>query len=167
MGRIENHGPFHFFFTLSCADLLFSENFVSHLEDFSVEYKFSQGKEFVYVNGKPLEEFMKNNIDIYEFIKKNFVNTTLNFQHRLKNFIKHIVMGPSSELKIKYYGYKVRNCIKISFKASFLNCSYVKCFADIKVFISKRLLIEKYSMVKFSTYLWLLDIKIKYAISKV
>ena len=76
-------------------------------------------------------------------------------------------MGPSSELKIKYYGYKVRNCIKISFKASFLNCSYVKCFADIKVFISKRLLIEKYSMVKFSTYLWLLDIKIKYAISKV
>ena len=115
MGRIENHGPFHFFFTLSCADLLFPENFVSHLEDFSVEYKFSQGKEFVYVNGKPLEEFMKDNIDIYDFIKRNFVNTTLNFQHRLKNFIKHIVMSPSSELKIKYYGYKVRNCIQLSF----------------------------------------------------
>ena len=107
MGRIENHGPFHFFFSLSSADVLFTENFVSQLEDCQIEYQFCNGKEFVYVNGKPLEDFMSENMDVYEFVKKNFVNSTLNFQHRVKNFIKHIVMAPSSPLKVKYYGYKV------------------------------------------------------------
>ncbi len=110
MGRIENHGPFHFFFTLSCADKLFTENFISQLEleDYKIEYTFIHGKEFVHVNGKPLDDFMKENIDQYDFMKKNFVNSTLNFQQRLKSFIKHILMAPSSPLKIKYYGYKVK-----------------------------------------------------------
>ena len=107
MGRLENHGPFHFFFTLSCADSLFFENFTSHLEDYDVQYKFNLGKEFVYVNDQLLEDFITSNFDKYELIQKNVVTTTINFQHRLKNFIKFIVMAPSSPLKIKYYGYKV------------------------------------------------------------
>ncbi len=113
MARIENHGPFHFFFTLSCADKLFTENFISNLasENCKIEYYFKHGKEYVNVNGIPLDDYMKENMDQYDFVKKNFVNSTLNFQQRLKNFIKHILMAPSSPLKIKYYGYKVKTQI--------------------------------------------------------
>ena len=33
MAKLDNHGPFHFFFTLSCADKLWEENITAVLEE--------------------------------------------------------------------------------------------------------------------------------------
>ena len=41
IAKLENHGPFQFFFTLSCADMRYDENFTSLLQDHA---RYSQRK---------------------------------------------------------------------------------------------------------------------------
>ena len=38
IAKLENHGPFQIFFTLSCADTRFEENFTSLLQDHKIHY---------------------------------------------------------------------------------------------------------------------------------
>ena len=53
ISKLENLGPFHFFFTLSCADTRYEENFTSLLTDHNIIYKNIKGREraFVIQNG--------------------------------------------------------------------------------------------------------------------
>jgi len=39
IAKLENHGPFQIFFTLSCADTRFEENFTSLLQDHDIHYE--------------------------------------------------------------------------------------------------------------------------------
>ena len=55
--KLENLGPFTFFFTLSCADIRWPENFTSLLEGHKVTYESIHGKEEFYIDDQPLEEF--------------------------------------------------------------------------------------------------------------
>ena len=88
IAKLENLGPFHLFFTLSCGDTRCDENFSSFLAEnnFSLEY-------FVNADGttetkvqskdgelKSLKQFLQEDIDDYEMIRTNVLTATRNFQ---------------------------------------------------------------------------------------
>ena len=49
IAKLENLGPFHFFFTLSCADMRYQENFTSLLQEYNIIYKEEKGHEKAYL----------------------------------------------------------------------------------------------------------------------
>ena len=107
IAKLENLGPFSFFFTLSCADMRWSENFTSLLQDQNISYKYKNGEEQITINDCDWQEWLKENESRHDFIKNNLLNATLTFHHRVKMFIKHIIKSKGSPLKVKYHSYKV------------------------------------------------------------
>ena len=113
----QNLGPFQFFFTLSCADSRWNENFSSILRNLGVSMKYefdSNGAEITKVTNKNGEEFelidyLKTEIDQsqHEMIRTNILNASRNYNHRVKAFIKQIVMDKSNPMAVKYYSTKV------------------------------------------------------------
>ena len=57
--RLENLGPFDMFFTLSCADVRWPENFTSILDGHDVTYSNEYGEEQIFVDGDPLDDLLK------------------------------------------------------------------------------------------------------------
>ena len=105
--KLENLGPFTFFFTLSCADIRWPENLTTLLDGHRITFESINGKEEFYVDDQPLEEFLKAYPSKHEFIQNNLLNATLNFQHRLKMFLKHIMLSKGSSLTLKHYNYRI------------------------------------------------------------
>ena len=58
IAKLENLGPFHFFFTLSCADMRWPENFTALLQDQVIKCNYQNGMFEVLVNGEPLESYL-------------------------------------------------------------------------------------------------------------
>ena len=115
IARLENLGPFTFFFTLSCADMRWDENFTSLLffEGHKITYTQNEdGSDDVEIDGKPLDEFLRENVSKHEFIKKNLLNATLNFQHRVKMFVNKIIMSKFNPMSINFHSYKVEFAIR-------------------------------------------------------
>ena len=56
IARLENLGPFNFFFTLSCADMRWPENFTALLQDQEISYKYENGEEDIKINGEDWKE---------------------------------------------------------------------------------------------------------------
>ena len=90
LARLENLGPFQYFFTLSCADMRWPENFTALLRDQTITYVEENFIEEVYVNNIKLMDFLIQNQSKHSFIKKNLLNATLTFHNRVKMFVKHI-----------------------------------------------------------------------------
>ena len=107
LGKLENLGPFHFFFTLSAADYRNTENFTSLLQDEDITYTYRAGQEVVLVNEMTIEEFLSTSTTAHEFIRKHTHTATRNFDHRVKTFIKTIVMNSFSPLNVTEYSYRV------------------------------------------------------------
>ena len=105
--KVQNYGPFNVFFTLSCADYRFNENFTSVLDDETITYHFKDGQEEVLINGLSVEEYLSQNSSRHEHIKTNILTATRNFQHRVKSFIKNIVMNQFSPMIVRFYNYRV------------------------------------------------------------
>ena len=65
--------PLTFFFTLSCGEKRYNENFTTFLKDRNVTYEYKQGREDVFVDGAPLEDFLQQdqNQSKHDFIKDN------------------------------------------------------------------------------------------------
>ena len=105
--KCENLGPFDMFFTLSCADVRWPENFTSILEGHNVTYTNTYGVEEILVDGQTLDDFLTAYPSKHNMIRTNLLNATLNFQHRLQMFIKHIVMSKTSSLPMDYYNYRI------------------------------------------------------------
>ena len=59
LARISNLGPFTLFFTLSCADMRWSENFVSLMQGKKIEYVVDNYQDIVYVDGQELHEYLQ------------------------------------------------------------------------------------------------------------
>ena len=122
LARLDNLGPFHLFFTLSCADMRWYENFAAILLERGYEIDFSdcfkikdgnldkhiraraKGKEW-----KPIRQFMDEDLDesLHELVRGNVLTATRYFDHRVKQFINKIVMGKNNPMHVKYYTYKV------------------------------------------------------------
>ena len=120
LAKIENLGPFHIFFTLSCADMRWDATFATILSEKGhsilfiktevegspktlVEVKTASG------NWKPLREFLEDDIvhSKHELIRGNVVMATRYFHHRVKSFISKVVMSKSNPMNVRNYTYKV------------------------------------------------------------
>ena len=91
--RMEQLGPFHFFFTLSCAENRWQEVKASllKLKGFNVSFVFNDGSEEpqILVEGLPLEVFTEQNQKVIkDLYKDKFIEVTRLFDDRLKAFKK-------------------------------------------------------------------------------
>ena len=122
IARLDNLGPFQLFFTLSCADMRWNENFAAILLERGYEIDYTQthtledgssetnirararGQEW-----KPIKQFMEENLEesLHELVRGNVLTATRYFEHRVKQFINKVMMGKNNPMHVKYYTYKV------------------------------------------------------------
>ena len=100
---------FNLFFTLSCGEKRYNENFTTFLKGHNVTYEYKQGREEVFVDGVSLEDFLQQdqNQSKHDFIKDNILRQTLVFDNRVKEFISTIMMNKEGPFCVKYYNYRV------------------------------------------------------------
>ena len=107
MALIENYGPFDLFFTLSCGDYRYDENFTSLLQDQEITYIVIDGVETCLINGLLIKEFLEQNSSMHEFIRTNILTATRNFDFRVKTFLKTVIMNQYSNMPVKMYSFRV------------------------------------------------------------
>ena len=122
IAKLDNLGPFHLFFTLSCADMRWDENFASILHEKGVDVKYSvrpddednwdtivEAKRTGGDKYKPIKQFIEEDIEesLHELIRGNVLSATRYFQQRVKHFIKKVAMGANNPMHVKNYTYKV------------------------------------------------------------
>ena len=119
MAKLDNLGPFQFFFTLSCADRLWEENFTAVLEEQNIKIKYNcnsetEGTEVgIEKNGRTVwisfKKYLEDIMDrsLHEVLRRNVVTATRNYNRRLKTFIKEIMTHPSNPMSIVYYSAKL------------------------------------------------------------
>ena len=117
LAKLDNLGPFQFFFTLSCADLRWDENFSAILRKLGlgIEYTVDKdGKEETmvkYGNNQTMElrEYLKNIADtsLHEMIRRHVFVATQNYQHRVKAFITNILKDKNNPMHVEYWSTKV------------------------------------------------------------
>jgi hypothetical protein len=119
IAMMDNFGPFHWFFTLSCADKRWDTCIAAicrsfpDVEDIMYNMKGNQKIEIkVKVKGNCnellLEDFLSTVDDSKnEIVRKNIQTVTRYFDKRVKSFIKNIIMKPSNPMSIILYTYRV------------------------------------------------------------
>ena len=117
IAKIEQLGPFQFFFTLSCADKRWDENFVSILSQMGHKVTFEKSGYIinakddpwtVLVDGIPLHTFLKDKYpNMHELVKDNIFTITKVFDKRLQNFISQIIMAKNSPMKTQFWQYRI------------------------------------------------------------
>ena len=120
IAKLENIGPFHLFFTLSCGDSRYEENFSTFLVqngykiDYICDRDTNEIETWVLQKGtrnirKPLYQFLQEDVSesLHEMIWTNVLTAARNFHHRVESFRKEIMMGANNPMKIKYISYRV------------------------------------------------------------
>ena len=122
IARLDNLGPFQLFFTLSCADMRWDENFAAILLErgYEISYEKTSKDEDGYMKTeiqarksgqkwKPIKQFMEEDVEesLHELVRGNVLTATRYFEHRVKQFINKIMMGKNNHMHVKYYTYKV------------------------------------------------------------
>ena len=122
IARLDNLGPFQLFFTLSCADMRWDENFAAILLErgYEIDYtqisKIDDGSTEVNIRAratdgdwKPIRQFIKEDLEesLHELVRGNVLTATRYFDHRVKQFINKVMMGKNNPMHVKYYTYKV------------------------------------------------------------
>ena len=114
--RMEQLGPFHFFFTLSAAEMLWPEVSTSilHSQGCIDKIIYQKGWEYdeklilvVDKDGKEmsLPEYLKKEVHAkYKFYKDEFLLITRIFDNRVKAFITHILMANKD---VEHYSYRI------------------------------------------------------------
>ena len=122
LSKLDNYGPFHFFFTLSCADQRWTENFTSILKEKGWTICWESGDKTIEEEADPdilvklkdgtllpLVEFLQTVADesTHEYIRTNVFTATRNFIHRANSFKRDIMMGPNNPMSVSKYSWKV------------------------------------------------------------
>ena len=121
IAKLENFGPFHFFFTLSCGDQRWSANFTTQLEKDGCKIIYEvdkEGREQVAVevqqeDGKtariPWKQYMQDFVprSKHEMIRQNVLLATRNFQHRVEAFRREIIFGRNNPMRVRHISYRV------------------------------------------------------------
>ena len=117
LAKLDNLGPFNFFFTLSCADMRWDENFSTILRilGFKIEYEVSSAEKdktmVVFGENQKMEikEYLESHVDesLHELIRRHVFIATRNYQHRVKAFIQNILGDKSNPMHVKYWTTKV------------------------------------------------------------
>ena len=120
--KLDNLGPFQFFFTLSCADLRWDENFAAILraQDHKLIYELEENEEgfpvtAIYIvheidkkkHKTPIRNYIEDYVDesLHECIRGNVLLATRYFNHRVKAFIHNIVLGGGSPMMVDKFSY--------------------------------------------------------------
>ena len=114
IAKLENLGPFHIFFTLSCADMRWSSNFTPVLEKMGCKLFYEvdkDGHEHVTVEivqgGRkvhlPWKQYLDEFVDDkqHELLRQNVLLATRNFQHRVEVFRREVMLEMIFFLKFK------------------------------------------------------------------
>ena len=129
LAKIDNFGPFQWFYTLSCADMRWDENFSSILmekgykiiwtkekgddendedkfQDVKVKVEFHKDGE---LKQELLRKFLQDECDesLHEAIRSNVFIATRNFVQRVKAFRTEILMGKNNPDCITYWSDKM------------------------------------------------------------
>ena len=124
IAKLDNLGAFQLFFTLSCADMRWKENFAAILRDRGLKLSYSVVPddngfcnteiEVEYrmdgiLKRTKLEDYLEEEIDIslHELIRGNVLLATRYFNHRVNKFFHTIVMGQNNPMNVQYYTYKI------------------------------------------------------------
>ena len=118
LAKLDNLGPFHFFFTLSCADQRWDENFSSILRKLgkTVIYKTDSDnvEETLILDDKSgetveMREYLDKHVDAstHELIRRNVFIATRNYNRRVKAFINDIIMDKNNPMCAQYWSTKV------------------------------------------------------------
>ena len=127
VAKLENLGPFQFFFTLSCAEKRWLENMAvilkNSLGDKLISYKYreqiesdaedsneTQPEVELLIDGMRMDEYFEHNniqINIHDEMRKNVLTLTRHFDHRVKKFMKNIVMGDNNPMNVQYFNYRI------------------------------------------------------------
>ena len=107
LARLEQLGPFNFFFTLSAAEMRWEEVLAAILKKEGKNVSFEEdenGKGKYIVNGMSLEQYNATEIkSVTDLLKNHYVLITRMFDNRVKAFIKNILMNH----KVKWYTYRI------------------------------------------------------------
>lgn len=116
IAKCQQLGPFHLFFTLSCAEKRMFELFTTILEKsgHQVTYRLDNDGNWtgdekdILVEGIPLWEFVNTKVDRNELLRNNTVLITRIFDDRVKAFVKNIILGTGqNRIKAKYFCYRI------------------------------------------------------------
>ena len=117
IAKLENLGAFQLFFTLSCADLRWDENFAAILRDKGLNLTYTvipdkNGYCFTHIEVEYLKDGIKKKVDLkqyideelkislHELIRGNVLLATRYFNQRVKKFFNTIVMGKNNPMHV-------------------------------------------------------------------
>ena len=124
IAKLENLGAFQLFFTLSCADLRWKENFAAILKDKGLNLTYSvipddkgfcktkievEYKKDGIMKKIDLQQYLEEEVDesFHEMIRGNVLLATRYFNQRVKKFFHTVVMGMNNPMHVEYFTYKV------------------------------------------------------------
>ena len=118
LARLDNLGPFQLFFTLSCADMRWNENFAAILLERGYEIAYEQtqkmedGSSNTIIKArspgqewKPINNFIEENIEesLHELVRGNVLTASRYFDHRVKQFIFKVSRSNNNTMHVNYY----------------------------------------------------------------
>ena len=116
IAKVKVLGPFQVFFTLSCAEMRWSEIFVTILRRNGEIVEYLEGEDGwdgnddnIRVRGQKLWDFV-NGMDKskHDLLRDHVFLITRMFDERVKSFIKNLLMGSGNDkVPIKYYSYRI------------------------------------------------------------
>ena len=117
LAKLDNLGPFHFFFTLSCADKRWDENLSSILRKLNITVVYdtnSEGVEEILIKDEEkqlmkMKEYLEKHVDssLHELIRRNVFIATRNYNNRVNAFIRDIITDKNNPMCVKYWSTKV------------------------------------------------------------
>ena len=116
MARLDNYGPFHVFFTLSCADYRWPENVATVLKEQGIALRctVSSCKETQYEvlhdnTWISLDNYVINQMDesVHTLFRKNIVTATRIYEQKVKSIMQNIVCSKTNPLSVKHYTLKL------------------------------------------------------------
>ena len=116
--KIEQLGPFHLFFTLSCAEHKWPEIITALLQAEGNSITFSTSpwdgeEDSIFVNDIPLKEYCAGLNNKSLLFQENVILITQMFDNRVKAFIKN-VFASNKSYPIKHYSYRIEFQVKHS-----------------------------------------------------
>ena len=105
---LEQHGPFHLFFTLSCAEMRWPEVAASILQSNGCTVTFSSSPwdglpSSIQIDGIPLDEFLEIMPNRSFLFQDEVILITQMFDNRVKSFINNVFKSSA----IKYYTFRI------------------------------------------------------------
>ena len=102
--KLQQLGPFTFFFTLSAGETRWPEFLTSVLQ--ARGCKIIGENDNILIDGSPVHDYLKT-INVTELTRSETLRMVRIFDLRVKSLLKNIMMNSEAEFYAKYYSYRV------------------------------------------------------------